>query len=542
MTDALIRVTDLTIRFTSEEESKPVVDGVSFDIHRGQCLGLVGESGSGKTLTALSILQLLPQGAFVSQQSHVWMGGKDVLSDTQKQIRQLRGATIAVVFQDAITALNPVKTIGWQIHEVLRLHQPAPRAQRRQRIEQLLQEVGIGDVKRCYSAYPHELSGGMRQRAMIAMALACEPDCLILDEPTTALDVTVQSQVIDLLKQLQLKHNMAMLFISHDLAVVSQLADHMVVLRHGKVMEQCDAVTFFQTPSHPYSQQLLASLPSMSPKDEVLDEHVPSILTVDQLKVYFPIKKGIFKRTVGHVKAVDQVSFSVKSGRTLAIVGESGSGKTTTAKALVQLLSLTGGDIVAQGKSMKHWSARERHQWRHQIQMIYQDPYAALNPRMRVFDSMIEGIKAQQRGNKRSALIQQVDEWLEQVQLPLDAKWCFPHEFSGGERQRICIARALMLRPACLVLDEPTSALDVSIQTHLLQLLMSLQEHHELSYILITHNIAVVATMAHDVMVMHQGRTVEQGLAAHVLQHPEQAYTQQLMQAVPHIAIPGGGT
>jgi len=535
MSDALIKVKNLTIKFPVKNSTSytTVVDDVSFKINAGECVGIVGESGSGKTLTALSLLQLLPLSAVIGDNSSVIFNGNDLLSLTQKEVMKLRGSDIAVVFQDAITALNPVKTIGWQIAEVLRVHQIVKNKDIKSSVYKLLQDVGICDVSRCYLSYPHELSGGMRQRAMIAMALACKPKLLILDEPTTSLDVTVQAKIIDLLKDLQ-QQGMAMLFISHDLSVVSKLADYIVVMKDSTVVEQNKASDFFINPTSSYSKMLLSSLPNLKVQQKIPVKK-ENIVLVDGLKVHFPIKKGLLQRTSGYVAAVNNVSFTVNKGETLAIVGESGSGKTTVAKSLVRLLNATSGSISLNGIKLSSWINSKNGPWHRNIQMVYQDPYTALNPRMRVFDSIVEGMLAQIKSISRNDLIAKVDMLLEQVGLSLEYKWRFPHEFSGGERQRICIARALALNPGCLILDEPTSALDVSTQNKLLDLLLGIQEQLGISYILITHNIAVVAMMAHKVVVMHNGNTIEHGSSYDVLQNPTEEYTKTLLGSVPTI-------
>ena len=524
-TSPCLQVKSLSIDIKQRHTYSRVVDQVSFNMHAGQCLGLVGESGSGKSMTALTTMQLLPSAAYVSQQSQVLLDGQDVLNYSQRRMRHIRGAQIGMIFQDASTALNPVKTIAEQLFEILFLHERLSKKAATQRALSLFDEVGLKQPKRCLSAYPHELSGGMRQRAMIAMALACRPSVLIADEPTTALDVTVQAQVITLLKELQQHHHMALLFISHDLSVVSQLADEVVVLKQGQVQEAASAQIFFTAPQHEYSKQLLQAVPDLMPQQTLQEK--AGLLEVDQLRVYFPIKKGLLQRTVDHVKAVESVSFSLNQGQTLAIVGESGSGKTTVAKALVNLVNHQGGCIDWSDSLGADVSLSSI------VQMVFQDPYAALNPRMRILDCLMEGVLVQDRSMKHRDQVMLADELLEQVRLPFDAKWAFPHEFSGGERQRLCIARALALHPACLILDEPTSSLDVSIQQQILQLLMEIQVDRGVSYILITHHLSVVAAMAHSVMVMHQGHSVEQGSVESILTQPQQDYTQQLLRAVP---------
>lgn len=516
MTD-LLAVKDLTINFVGQ--SQPVVSGVSYQLCKGECLALVGESGSGKTLSAMALLQLLPETAQVAAQSTVALHGEDLLDYSEQQMRQVRGAKIAMIFQDALAAFNPVYTVGYQIDEVLRLHQGLTRTNRRQRIESLFAEVGIKDAKRCYQSYPHQLSGGQRQRAMIALALACEPQVLIADEPCTALDVTIQAQVLDLLKRLQQERELALLFISHDLAVVKQMADSIMVMHQGRCVEFAAAADFYASPKSSYSQQLLAAIPSMQSNVQAIAD-AEQVLDCQGIKTFFPIRKGLLRRTVGYVKAVNGVDLQLYAGQTLAVVGESGSGKTTLAKTLVGLIRSTGG-------SCQHRLPDE------QIQMIFQDPYGSLNPRMMVLDCLMEGLRAHGKAGGQKEQEEKADALLQQVGLLPEHKWRYPHQFSGGQRQRLCIARALAMQPKLLILDEPTSALDVSVQMQILQLLQSLQQQYGMSYLLITHNLGVVAYLAHWLTVMYHGSVVEQGPTQEVLTRPKQPYTQKLLAAVP---------
>ncbi|MDF1760109.1 MAG: ABC transporter ATP-binding protein [Coxiellaceae bacterium] len=516
---ALLQVKDLSVAFTIDGQKQTVVNQLNYTLDAGQCVALVGESGSGKTLSALALLQLLPPAAVVSQQAEVLFENKDLLTLSEQRMRYVRGGKIAMIFQDALAALNPVFTIGQQMDEVIRLHQKHAAKQRQQKALGLLQEVGIDDAKRCYQSYPHQLSGGMRQRAMIAMALACEPAILIADEPCTALDVTIQAQVMALLKQLKDKHDLSLLFISHDLAVVKQIADEVIVMQQGNCVERADAKTFYQSPQHDYTKKLLRSIPSMQSRQEAIASD-NTLLQVANLKTYFPIKKGLLRRTVGHVKAVDDISFDLNAGQTLAVVGESGSGKTTMAKTVVDLIKPTGGRIRCDVEA-------------DQIQMIFQDPYGSLNPRMMVLDSLMEGLRIRGKAGSYQHQQQLADELLQQVGLLPEHKSRYPHQFSGGQRQRICIARALALQPKLLILDEPTSALDVSVQMQILQLLQDLQQRLGVSYLLITHNLGVVAYLAHWIAVMYHGGIVESGPTADVLTKPQQAYTQRLLAAVP---------
>jgi peptide/nickel transport system ATP-binding protein len=514
---------------------KRVVDDVSFSLRRGECMALVGESGSGKSITALAMMQLLPSVARVDKRSKVVLYG-DVLDYSEAMMRHIRGLRMGMIFQDAMSAFNPVLTVGQQMLEVLvKTKQYSARA-RKARALLLLQKVGIQDVERCFRAYPHELSGGMRQRAMIAMALSGEPEIIIADEPTTALDVTIQAQVLDLLRQLLADDHITLLFISHDLAVVSELADHITVMQQGKVVEDATCHDFFRHPVHPYSQRLLACVPTQTAR-QPLDPSVGAepLLSVNALKVYFPIRKGLFKHKVGEVKAVDAVSFSIAAGKTLALVGESGSGKTSTAKAIIRLVKHTGGDLRFDGIDIHHLSRANLRRYRQSIQIIFQDPYASLNPRRMVADSIMEGMITQGIGGDRQQRLARVDALLKKVGLHPEHKWRYPHQFSGGERQRICIARALALKPKLLILDEPTSALDVSIQMQVLRLLETLQAEDNIAYLLITHDIAVVAYLSHTMAVMYRGEIVERGQTARVLNAPEHAYTKTLLAAVPRL-------
>jgi peptide/nickel transport system ATP-binding protein len=518
---SLLRVNNLSISVGAND--KQLVNNVSFVINKGETLALVGESGSGKTLTALAIIQLLAANMFVAKNSEVIFGNINLLQQSEFTMQHIRGAKIAMIFQDAMSAFTPVITIGQQLDEVLKLHTKLDYKARRSRAMSLLAEVGIKDELRVYASYVHQLSGGMRQRAMIAMALAADPELLIADEPSTALDVTVQAQVLELLQKLQQQRQMSMLFISHDLAVVQQVAHHVLVMRQGAVVEYAVAKDFFNHPQHEYTQQLLQDIPSLNAKTVLKANDAKKILVVKNLKQYFPIKKGIFKRKIGDVKAVDGVSFNVYAGETIAIVGESGSGKTTIAKAILGLLDDTQGEFDWQGEKKTN----------HLLQMVFQDSYAALNTKLIIRDSLAEGLT----GTKytKEFLNNRIKEVLAYVEMPAEVQWRYPHEFSGGQRQRICIARALMNAPKLLILDEPTSALDVTIQKQVIKLLLKLQQETGLSYILITHNLAVVAEMAQDLLVMLQGKVVEYGTTENILHNAQNLYTRNLLAAVPRI-------
>ena len=533
MSNKHLVVKNLSVLFSYDNH---VVEGLSFSIEKGQTVALVGESGSGKSMTALAITQLLPLAAKLDEKSEIIFDGEDLLSKSEIDMRKIRGGKIATIFQEAITALNPVLTIGQQLDEVLKVQCKLNKKERRERAFSLLGEVGLQDPENVYQSYTHELSGGMKQRAMIAIALAGEPELLIADEPTTALDVTIQAQVISLLKKIQQKRKMSMLFITHDLGIVYQIADYVVVMRHGKLIEQADTKSFYKNPQNDYSKALFAAIPNFRMRDVAkkhIEEKLP-LLTVRDLKIYFPIKKGVFKRTVGNVKAVDGVSLNIYKGNTLALVGESGSGKTTTGMGLLRLYALSGGQIDYNNLNIGALSARKFNPYRKDLQIIFQDPYSSMNPRMIIQDIIEEGMIAQKIGDSASRE-KRIGELLELVGLDPEYRFRYPHEFSGGQRQRICIARALAMEPKFIVCDEPTSALDVSVQMNILKLLVKLQNELELTYLLITHDFSVVAAMADEVAVMYHGKIVESGATESVLKNPQHEYTKKLLSAVPVI-------
>jgi len=534
MTGSAINIKNLTIGFGIGKQSTYAVKALNLAIEPGQCMGLVGESGSGKSITALAIMQLLPYAAWVNQNSQILLQQENILNYSEKAMRHIRGGRIGMIFQDAMSAFNPVFTVGHQMTESLYAHRHLRFRKAKQRAFALLEEAGVSEPKRIFNAYPHQLSGGMRQRAMIAMALCGEPEFVIADEPTTALDVTLQAQVLELLKDLKSKHNISLLFISHDLAVVSQLADDITVLKKGHCVEQATRHAFFTNPSDAYSRKLLASIPSTEPRHE-MSRSEKKLVEIEGLKVYFPIRKGVFKRKVGDIKAVDGIDFNLMQGQTMALVGESGSGKTTVAKAIVQLVKSTDGSVIFEGTDLTKLSKRAVRSKRDDFQIIFQDPYSALNPRMLIADSICEALSAQKIIRSRKKQLARVDELLECVGLLPEHKWRYPHEFSGGERQRICIARALALKPKLLILDEPTSALDVSIQMQILKLLEELQDQFGMTYLLITHNLSVVAYMSQHLAVMHRGKIVEQGPTEVLLQEPQDEYTKKLLASIPAI-------
>ncbi|MDR2000988.1 MAG: ABC transporter ATP-binding protein [Zoogloeaceae bacterium] len=538
---SLLIVRDLAVRIGAIQP----VAGVSFDIAAGETFTLLGESGCGKSMTALALMRLLPPLARITR-GEVNFAGRDLFAIPEAGMRELRGGGMAMIFQEPATSLNPVMTIGAQIGEVLRLHGGKP-----ERVIELLELVGIPDPARRASEYPFQLSGGMKQRSMIAMALAGDPKLLIADEPTTALDVTIQAQVLDLLKRLQRERGMAMLLITHDLGVVARMADRVGVMHGGQLVEVSKTEPFFRAPAHEYSRRLFAALPenlsggrTPSPPNPPLEgegnkggcplegegnkggcllegEGHAALLAVENLSVHFPIRRGLLQRTVGYVRAVDGVSLKVSRGATLAVVGESGCGKTTAGKAILHLLKPAAGRISFGGEELKT-IAPER------MQMVFQDPFGSLNPRLRIGRILAEGMRAQ-------GVQGDVGQLLEQVGLDAAMASRYPHEFSGGQRQRIAIARALAVNPQLLICDEPTSALDVSVQAQILKLLRNLQQQRGLSYLFITHNIAVVDYLAHEVAVMYLGRIVEQGTADDVLRNPQHPYTQALMAAVPRL-------
>lgn len=531
----LVNIEQLTVAFNNIK----AVDRLSYTIFEDEIVGLVGESGSGKTISALAAMQLLPHNARVSAESRIVYQENDLLTHSERHMRHVRGNDFAMIFQDAMTAFNPVFTVGNQIIEAIRSHRRCRKKTAWLEARKLLDEVGIKSPETVLKAYPHQLSGGMLQRAMIAMALSSKPRLLIADEPTTALDVTIQAQVINLIKDIKASHaktenKMSVLFISHDLGLVSQLCDRVIVLKEGIKVEENTACQFFNAPQHPYSRALIDALPSLTPK---MTPHTKAhtLLKTDNLSVYFPIRKGALRLKQGEVKAVDHVSLDIPQGETLALVGESGSGKTTTARAILRLQPTTSGAITFENKVISDYSQRQMHPLRADIQIIFQDPYAALNPRRLIGDSIAEGIITQKIATTKYEVDRHVDALLEKVELSPNMKSRYPHEFSGGQKQRICIARALGLKPKLLVLDEPTSALDVSIQAQILELLVTLQREHNISYLLITHNLGVVAEISHHIAVMYQGRIVESGRTCDILTKPQHAYTQQLFAAVPTI-------
>ncbi len=522
----LLDVRDLSVAFRHGGKETLAVDHVSFSLERGKTLALVGESGSGKSISALSIVRLLPPGAIASGQA--LFGGKDMLTIDDAGLRAVRGARITMVFQEPMTSLNPLHTIEQQIAEILELHGMRGRDATRARVIELLGEVGIPDPAARLGAYPHQLSGGQRQRVMIAMALANKPDLLIADEPTTALDVTVQAQIIALLERLQQTYGMAMLFITHDLGLVRRFADTVCVMQKGRIVEQGDVATVFNAPSHPYTKALLTAEPKGAPIVE--DPNAPVVATAEKLRVWFPIRRGFLRRTVDYVKAVDGVTVHVREGATVGVVGESGSGKTTLALAMLRLIR-SEGPIVFLGQRIDGKSVEEMRPLRRDMQIVFQDPYGSLSPRMSVAEIVAEGLTVQRPELTLDQRREIVARALLETGLDPATMDRYPHEFSGGQRQRIAIARAMVLEPKFVVLDEPTSALDMSVQAQIIDLLRDLQRRRSLAYLFISHDLRVVKALAAHLIVMRHGKVVEEGPATRVFSAPENDYTRALFAA-----------
>ncbi len=524
--DTLIEVRDLAVEFVSGAQQQRVVESVSFDIRRGETLALVGESGSGKSVTAHSILRLLPYPLARHPAGSIRYDNQDLLHLDEKKMRHIRGNRIAMIFQEPMTSLNPLHNIEKQINEVLMLHKGLRGKEATARTLELLELVGIPDPVKRLKALPHELSGGQRQRVMIAMALANEPELLIADEPTTALDVTVQLKILELLKRLQAKLGMALLLISHDLNLVKRIAHRVCVMQRGCIVEQASCAELFRAPQHPYTKMLLGAEPSGAPAAN--PEGAP-LLEVEDLRVWFPIKKGLLRRTVDHVKAVDGINFSLPQGQTLGIVGESGSGKSTLGLAILRLIGSKGA-IRFENQRLDGMSQQQVRPLRREMQVVFQDPFGSLSPRMCVSDIVGEGLRIHRIGTEAEQE-QAIMEALREVGLDPETRHRYPHEFSGGQRQRIAIARALVLKPALILLDEPTSALDRTVQRQVVELLRALQTKYNLTYLFISHDLAVVKALSHQLMVVKQGQVVEQGPAAEIFAAPQHTYTQQLLEA-----------
>jgi len=523
---ALLEVSDLTVSFRQDGRTTQAVRGVSFTVDRGETVALVGESGSGKSVTALSTVSLLGDSATV--EGSVTYDGQEMIGADDARLMQVRGNDISFIFQEPMTSLNPLHTIEKQLTESLSLHQGLSGDAARDRILELLNRVGIRDPETRLGAYPHQLSGGQRQRVMIAMALANKPDILIADEPTTALDVTIQAQILDLLAELKASEGMGLLFITHDLGIVRRVADRVCVMKDGEIVEAGPTAEIFANPQHPYTRKLLAAEPTGQP--DPVDENAPEMVRTQNLKVWFPIQRGMLKRTVGHIKAVNDATLRVRAGETLGIVGESGSGKTTLALAIMRLIASEGA-ITFQEQDIRKWSTRDLRRLRKDMQIVFQDPFGSLSPRMTCAQIIAEGLSIHKVDPGRNAR-ELVAEVMQETGLDPDSMDRYPHEFSGGQRQRIAIARAMVLRPKLLVLDEPTSALDMTVQVQIVDLLRDLQQKYGLAYLFISHDLRVVRAMSHSVIVMKQGDVVEQGSADALFGNPQTEYTRTLLAAV----------
>lgn len=518
-------------------EENRLIDDISFEIKAAEIFALVGESGSGKSLTSLAIMRLLPEVINVNSGSIV-LQDQNLFEVPEYQMQKVRGKQVAMIFQEPMTSLNPVMKVGDQVAEVLKLHLGLKNRAAKDKVVSLFEEVGIPDSATRYDWYPHQLSGGQKQRVMIAMALACEPDLLIADEPTTALDVTIQAQVLELLKSIRDQRGLSILFITHDMGVVYEMADTVAVMKKGKIVEQAEKQKFFNEASHPYTKQLLEdAVPKQSLKPQI---DSTKLLEIDDLKVHFPIKKGLFQRTVGMVKAVDGVSLMIEKGQTLALVGESGSGKSTIGQAILKLVNTTEGKVSYVSDenevNLTNLSQNQMKPLRKKIQVIFQDPFSALNPRMTISEIIREGIVSLKVGSQnRKDQDNRIDELLTQVGIEPSFKHRYPHEFSGGQRQRIGVARALAVEPELIICDEPTSALDVTVRAQVLKLLEDLQKQYQLSYLFITHDLSIIPTIAHKVAVLQNGKVVEQGTVEEIMHNPQQDYTKQLLSSAPEL-------
>jgi microcin C transport system ATP-binding protein len=539
MTEPLLSVQDLSVAFRQGGGDTLAVDRISFDIMPGETVALVGESGSGKSVSALSVLKLLPYPSAHHPSGKILFKGRDLIAADEDEMRKVRGDDITMVFQEPMTSLNPLHTIERQVGEILRLHRGLSEKQARARTLELLALVGIRDAESRLDAFPHQLSGGQRQRVMIAMCLANEPDLLIADEPTTALDVTVQAQILKLMAELKSRLGMAMLFITHDLGIVRKIADRVCVMLKGQIVEHGTVEKVFGNPQHPYTQRLLAAEPKG--RANPIAAGAPTVVEAGPIKVWFPIKRGFFRRTIGHVKAVDGVSVRVRRGETVGVVGESGSGKTTLGLAILRLVS-SEGPVVFLGKPINGLNARELRPIRKDLQVVFQDPYGSLSPRMSVAEIVEEGLLVQDRGLSYAERRDVVARALHDVGLDPATMDRYPHEFSGGQRQRIAIARAMALEPKFIMLDEPTSALDMSVQAQIVELLRDLQKKRDLSYMFISHDLKVVRALANHVIVMQNGVIVEEGSAESIFAAPRTDYTRALFAAAFNLETAGADT
>lgn len=546
----LLKVEDLRTYLDTKDGVVKAVDGVSFEIDRGETFCLVGESGSGKSITALSVMQLLPRDISFNPSGRILFENRhgddrieqvDMLRLPEEERCDIRGLRMTMIFQEPMSSLNPVVTVGDQIIETLMLHSPGINYEEaRRKTLAALEQVKLPNAAQRIDEYPHRLSGGQRQRVMIAMAMVCEPDLLIADEPTTALDVTVQAEILKLMKDLQNRKGTAILFITHDFGVVSQMADRLAVMKDGLIVENGETKQVLTDPQHPYTRQLISALPEnlvrhRESTSEELNSGNSTLIDIQNLDIHFPVRKGLMRRVVDHIRAVDGVSLTIPKGQILALVGESGSGKTTLGRAVLRLIEPTAGTVSFDSKNIVDLNRREFQPYRRLLQVVFQDPVSSLNPRLTVATMLTEPMAVHGIGENQEERLELAQEILERVQMPAGSLWRYPHEFSGGQRQRIGIARALSLRPEFIVCDEVTSALDVSVQAEVLKLLLELRKEQNLTLLFITHNIGVVEYMADSVAVMHQGKIVEHGPTDQVTGHPSHPYTQRLLSAVPRV-------
>ena len=535
VTDPLVNINDLSVSFGDKLSAIQAVSNVSFRIEHGETLALVGESGSGKSVTALSIMQLLPYPAAFHPSGSIRFQDEEIIGASSSRMQEIRGNRIAIIFQEPLTSLNPLHTIEKQIGETLLLHKKLDRSATRSRIIELLCEVGLPNARERLVAYPHQLSGGQRQRVMIAMALANDPDLLIADEPTTALDVTIQAQILGLLREIQKNRGMSILLITHDLGVVRKVANRVCVMKDGKIVETSETAHLFQTPRHPYTQHLLAAEPSGNPLSARTTAR--PVIKAENLRVWFPIKKGLLRRTVGHIKAVDGIDITIREGQTVGVVGESGSGKTTLAMGLLRLES-SNGAITLKDERIDGYDFRKMRPLREKMQIVFQDPFSSLSPRLSVGQIVEEGLRVHNlAGDTFEERREVISAALAEVGLSPDVQDRYPHEFSGGQRQRIAIARAIVLKPKFIVLDEPTSALDMSVQAQIVDLLRDLQDRHGVAYLFISHDLKVVRTLADELLVMKDGRVVERGSAEEIFKSPTEEYTKALLAAAFDIEV-----
>ncbi len=557
---SLMEVKNLSVEFKTDEKIVKAVQDISFTIPKGKTVGLVGESGSGKSVTGLSLIQLIPEPPGSITAGEIFLNTENILKLPEARMRKIRGNRISMIFQEPMSSLNPVFTVGNQIAEALILHRNMNKKSAWEKAIELLTQVEVDNPQERIKSYPHQLSGGQRQRVMIAMAIACNPDLLIADEPTTALDVTIQKQIMILLKNLQKKYSMSILFITHDLGLIAEIADKVLVMHKGQIVEQNTTFNIFKAPSHPYTKGLIACRPTLD-KDsnrlpvmsDYMDEQGQALepgdkwgkkmvknlsskdvlLEVKNLKKHFPLQKTLFGKVKSWVKAVDDVSFIVKKGETLGLVGESGCGKTTLGRVILRLLSASAGEVIYQGKNVMHLPWKEMQLLRKKMQVIFQDPYSSLNPRMTIGSAIMEPMVIHKLGENKKERIKKTEQLLERVGLTSDMLSRYPHEFSGGQRQRICIARALAVEPEFIICDESVSALDVSIQSQIINLLMDLQEEMDLTYIFISHDLSVVKFISDEVCVMNKGKVVERNTSLQIYKNPKEDYTKKLLNSIP---------